>query len=181
LDGQSVVAIFIPDELAVIGDSAELFFFIDLEAAGAFVAAVLRVIFGLVVDVLFLSFVAVLLFTYGRTSSLSSGYVSSQHFQGKKGRNFLIISTYLKGRMSRGFNCSSRNALFEVVRSWPRTTPLGHGLRDKMSAVVSGGMHTKCCVSVRHLEDVIVVYIIALELVIQGIKHSPIAPYSMNI
>jgi hypothetical protein len=53
-------------------------------------------------------------------------------------------------------------------------TPLDHVLWDKMSAIVSGALHTKCYVSVLHLEDIIAMYSVVLEFVIKGVKHSPI-------
>jgi hypothetical protein len=53
-------------------------------------------------------------------------------------------------------------------------TPLDHAMWDERSAVVSGTLHTKYCVSVLHLEDVIALYSVAFELVIKVIKHIPI-------
>jgi hypothetical protein len=85
-DSRAVVALFLLYALSVIGASVALFFFIVSEAEGAFVAAVVRVIFGLVVAVLFLRSVAVSFFTCDRTSSLGSGHVSSQYFRGTKGQ-----------------------------------------------------------------------------------------------
>jgi hypothetical protein len=52
--------------------------------------------------------------------------------------------------------------------------PLDHALRDEMSAIVSGALHTKCYFSVLHLEDMIALYSVDLEIVIKGFKHSPI-------
>jgi hypothetical protein len=59
LDARAVVDLFLPDALAVIGASVALFFFIVSEAVGGFVAVVVRVVFGLVVAILFLRFVSV--------------------------------------------------------------------------------------------------------------------------
>jgi hypothetical protein len=52
-------------------------------------------------------------------------------------------------------------------------TSLDHALRDEMSAIVSGALHTNCYVSVLNLEYMIALDSVALELVIKGVKQCP--------